>query len=126
MIPAGPPARNSARRPGREKDSWNLFRPTGTLAASAPGIPPDDADRLNGKEPLMEGGGQTRKQQTRGLDPAGPDLAADVVPVLMAGGFGTRLWPLSTPERPKQFLTEWQGRSLFQQGKPRIWKRLLL
>lgn len=26
-----------------------------------------------------------------------------VVPVIMSGGSGTRLWPLSTPERPKQF-----------------------
>ena len=25
-------------------------------------------------------------------------------PVLMAGGVGTRFWPLSTPARPKQFL----------------------
>lgn len=40
---------------------------------------------------------------------------ATIVPVLMAGGFGTRLWPLSTPDRPKQFLTEFEGRSLFQQ-----------
>ena len=27
-----------------------------------------------------------------------------IYPVLMAGGVGTRFWPLSTPERPKQFL----------------------
>jgi mannose-1-phosphate guanylyltransferase/mannose-6-phosphate isomerase len=26
-----------------------------------------------------------------------------VVPVIMSGGSGTRLWPLSTPDRPKQF-----------------------
>jgi len=67
----------------------------------------------------MEGGGQTRRQETRGPDLAGPDLAANVVPVVMAGGFGTRLWPLSTPDRPKQFLTEFQGRSLFQQATER-------
>ena len=24
--------------------------------------------------------------------------------VIMAGGIGSRLWPLSTPERPKQFI----------------------
>jgi len=47
------------------------------------------------------------------------DRFTGVVPVLMAGGFGTRLWPLSTPDRPKQFLTEWQGRSLFQQALDR-------
>ncbi|MEM7046762.1 MAG: sugar phosphate nucleotidyltransferase [Pseudomonadota bacterium] len=27
-----------------------------------------------------------------------------IVPVILCGGFGTRLWPLSTPERPKPFL----------------------
>ena len=27
-----------------------------------------------------------------------------ITPVILSGGAGTRLWPLSTPERPKQFL----------------------
>ena len=27
-----------------------------------------------------------------------------ITPVILSGGSGTRLWPLSTPERPKQFL----------------------
>ncbi len=27
-----------------------------------------------------------------------------IIPVILSGGSGTRLWPLSTPERPKQFL----------------------
>ena len=30
--------------------------------------------------------------------------AAAIVPVILSGGSGTRLWPLSTPERPKQLL----------------------
>jgi mannose-1-phosphate guanylyltransferase/mannose-6-phosphate isomerase len=30
-------------------------------------------------------------------------LAARILPVIMSGGSGTRLWPLSTAERPKQF-----------------------
>jgi mannose-1-phosphate guanylyltransferase len=34
--------------------------------------------------------------------------------VLMAGGGGTRLWPLSRPGQPKQFLPLLGGRSLFQ------------
>ncbi len=63
-----------------------------------------------------------------GAGPAGPDPAGggredprfdDVVVVLMAGGFGTRFWPLSTPERPKQFLTELTGRSLYAQAADR-------
>ncbi|HVR42092.1 MAG TPA: mannose-1-phosphate guanylyltransferase [Thermoanaerobaculia bacterium] len=34
--------------------------------------------------------------------------------ILLAGGAGTRLWPLSTDERPKQFLRIFEGRSLLQ------------
>jgi mannose-1-phosphate guanylyltransferase len=31
-------------------------------------------------------------------------VAAPIVPVILSGGSGTRLWPMSTPERPKQML----------------------
>ena len=34
-------------------------------------------------------------------------------PILLAGGSGTRLWPLSTEERPKQFIPIFKGLSLF-------------
>ncbi len=34
--------------------------------------------------------------------------------ILLAGGAGTRLWPLSTDENPKQFLPLFGGRSLLQ------------
>jgi mannose-1-phosphate guanylyltransferase len=44
--------------------------------------------------------------------------------VLMAGGGGTRLWPLSRPEHPKQFLPLLGGRSLFQWTVERL--RLIL
>ncbi|NKF22418.1 mannose-1-phosphate guanylyltransferase/mannose-6-phosphate isomerase [Solimonas marina] len=37
-----------------------------------------------------------------------------VVPVLMAGGSGTRLWPLSREQHPKQFLSLLGNASLFQ------------
>jgi mannose-1-phosphate guanylyltransferase len=43
----------------------------------------------------------------------------DVTVVLLAGGGGTRFWPLSTPARPKQFLTELTPRSLYQQAVER-------
>lgn len=35
-------------------------------------------------------------------------------PVVLSGGSGTRLWPLSTPELPKQFVPLFGDRSLFQ------------
>ena len=43
-----------------------------------------------------------------------------IVPVILSGGSGTRLWPLSTPQRPKQFLRLTGSESLFQQTLGRI------
>ncbi|MBN2085377.1 MAG: NTP transferase domain-containing protein [Anaerolineales bacterium] len=40
--------------------------------------------------------------------------------VLMAGGGGTRLWPLSRPEQPKQCLPLLGGRSLFESTVDRL------
>lgn len=37
-----------------------------------------------------------------------------IYPVLLAGGVGSRLWPLSTKQRPKQFIYLFDGKSLFQ------------
>ena len=43
-----------------------------------------------------------------------------VHPVIMAGGSGTRLWPLSRTQHPKQFLVLQGNRSLFQQAAQRL------
>lgn len=43
-----------------------------------------------------------------------------VLPVVMAGGSGTRLWPLSRAGYPKQFLVLSGNRSLFQQAVARL------
>ncbi len=43
-----------------------------------------------------------------------------IVPVILSGGSGTRLWPLSTAERPKQFLPLVGDESLFRQTLGRI------
>lgn len=37
-----------------------------------------------------------------------------ITPIILSGGGGTRLWPLSTPENPKQFLRLFDDKSLFQ------------
>jgi len=62
--------------------------------------------------------------------PTGETLR-DVVVVLMAGGFGTRFWPLGTAEQPKQFLTALAGQSLYRQAAERAraivpWDRILV
>ncbi|WP_068317014.1 mannose-1-phosphate guanylyltransferase/mannose-6-phosphate isomerase [Polycladidibacter hongkongensis] len=37
-----------------------------------------------------------------------------ILPAILSGGFGSRLWPLSRRQRPKQFLPIFEGESLFQ------------
>lgn len=44
----------------------------------------------------------------------------NLVIVIMAGGAGTRFWPLSTEARPKQFLRLFDDRSLLQKSFDRI------
>lgn len=34
--------------------------------------------------------------------------------MILSGGFGTRLWPISQPHKPKQFLPYFNGKTLFQ------------
>lgn len=48
------------------------------------------------------------------------EIQRELVAVIMAGGMGTRFWPLSTSQRPKQFLAFFDDRSLLQQGFDRI------
>ena len=40
--------------------------------------------------------------------------------IILAGGSGERFWPLSTPERPKQFLRVFGGESLIRQSVTRL------
>jgi mannose-1-phosphate guanylyltransferase len=47
-------------------------------------------------------------------------MTSQIVPVIMAGGRGTRLWPLSRAAAPKQFLQILSDRSLFQQTLERV------
>lgn len=43
-----------------------------------------------------------------------------IVPLIMCGGAGTRLWPASRENRPKQFLSLFGGRSTFQDTLTRV------
>lgn len=43
-----------------------------------------------------------------------------IVPVLLCGGSGTRLWPLSRKSYPKQFALEINGKTLFQASAERL------
>jgi len=45
---------------------------------------------------------------------------SDFRAVILAGGSGERFWPLSTPERPKQFLRVFGGDSLIRQSVSRL------
>jgi mannose-1-phosphate guanylyltransferase len=47
-------------------------------------------------------------------------MASQIVPVILAGGQGTRLWPLSRSARPKQFLDLMGESSLFEQTLARV------
>lgn len=47
-------------------------------------------------------------------------MTYSVLPVIMAGGSGTRLWPLSRALYPKQFLVLSGNQSLFQQAHLRL------
>lgn len=46
-----------------------------------------------------------------------------ITPVILSGGGGTRLWPLSTPQTPKQFLALTDTRTMFQLTVLRVMDR---
>ena len=46
--------------------------------------------------------------------------STDFKAIILAGGSGERFWPLSTPERPKQFLNVFGGESLIRQAVARL------
>ncbi len=44
----------------------------------------------------------------------------DITPIILAGGTGTRLWPLSRKSYPKQFSNLFEGETLFQKSALRL------
>ena len=55
-----------------------------------------------------------------GMKDEQPTPDASVVPVLLSGGSGSRLWPLSREARPKQLLSLIDDRTLLQQTVARV------
>jgi len=51
---------------------------------------------------------------------AGQGICRAIVPVILSGGSGSRLWPYSTEEAPKQFLPLLGSKSLFQLTLDRV------
>lgn len=47
-------------------------------------------------------------------------MSDGIVPLIMCGGAGTRLWPLSREDRPKQFIALFGRRSTFQETVLRV------
>jgi len=43
-----------------------------------------------------------------------------MIPVIMSGGSGTRLWPLSRKHKPKQFLALFGENTMFQETLNRL------
>ena len=48
-----------------------------------------------------------------------------IIPIILAGGSGTRLWPLSRKLHPKQFISLLNETSLFQDTLTRLPKEAL-
>jgi mannose-1-phosphate guanylyltransferase/mannose-1-phosphate guanylyltransferase/mannose-6-phosphate isomerase len=46
-------------------------------------------------------------------------MAQQIIPVILSGGSGTRLWPLSLPEKPKQLLAIGSERTMLQETASR-------
>src|SRR5205085_7374076 len=61
-------------------------------------------------------------KETQGAPCPGSDerRSMHLFPVIMCGGSGTRLWPSSTDNRPKQFLSLVGSRSIFQETAQRV------
>jgi len=47
-------------------------------------------------------------------------MAGPITPLIMCGGAGTRLWPASRENRPKQFLPPFGALSTFQETVRRV------
>ena len=69
----------------------------------------------------ISSGSSTDKQNgSRYIAPYALEICIVIHPVILCGGSGTRLWPLSRPDRPKPFVPLVGERTLFQQTLDRV------
>ena len=79
----------------------------------------DLANEVSDRARWVERSLQEMSDSTRRLPTEGQ--ADPIVPVILSGGEGSRLWPFSTSETPKQFLPLFsEGESLFEQTLGRV------
>ena len=69
-------------------------------------------------------GGETGSSVLQTSPTARTAGSALIVPVILSGGGGSRLWPFSTEDTPKQFLPLVGERTLFQQALDRVRDRV--
>ena len=67
----------------------------------------------------------TNAQSVANIVPVTNSAARRIVPVILSGGAGSRLWPYSTEDTPKQFLSFTGSKSLFQLTLERVSDRQL-
>jgi mannose-1-phosphate guanylyltransferase/mannose-1-phosphate guanylyltransferase/mannose-6-phosphate isomerase len=78
--------------------------------------------RYEGQSAFLLPTGEHQEAAAEALDPRQQSSAAvqTIVPVVLSGGDGSRLWPFSTSDTPKQFLPLIHNRSLFSQALDRV------
>jgi Nucleotidyl transferase len=65
-------------------------------------------------------GGETGSSVLKSSSTPSTQGSALIVPVVLSGGGGSRLWPFSTNDAPKQFLPLIGERTLFQEALERV------
>jgi mannose-1-phosphate guanylyltransferase/mannose-1-phosphate guanylyltransferase/mannose-6-phosphate isomerase len=80
-----------------------------------------DSQRLYLANCDAEHAGVSRETSFQAVRPCSQDV---IVPVVLSGGGGSRLWPFSTKETPKQFLPLVDNKTLFEEALDRVRDRL--
>ena len=89
------------------------------------GVPVHPADHVAGAAPVCLEQASLSRPATAGVEPEfamgrAEAVSPQIVPVILSGGSGTRLWPLSRSLYPKQFLPLASERTLLQETLLRV------